>query len=187
MYEKIESYNMSEDDLRKYFIVNAALSYDFLLNTVGATEAHKYKDDSLYYSITNKGREPVQLETLQGTSGDIALEQAYVTSTKRMVALTATGHPYLPGVVNGLPTQANHVSISDRIVPLADLNASDDQSMNVWDGAVFAPYITGKLADASTGDYAVDGMVRKTLGHSVIEHEGIATLNKSATFLITNA
>lgn len=173
-----EKYQMTEEDLKKYFYTHAMLSYNYILLTVGSTIAHKYKNTAIY-------EKPLSELVASDFNNNIA--QSYVTSTKRMVALSATGHPYQRGILTGLPNTVNHATISDFISPVADLNASKNAEMNVWDGAVFAPYITLLMSDNSTVDYTVAGMVRKTLGHAMLESKGTATLNKSATFAITNA
>lgn len=171
-------FGMTQDDVKKYFYTHALLSYNYILLTVGSTIAHKYKNPAVY-------SKPLKELTVNDFVKNT--EQSYVTSTKRMVALSATGHAYQRGILTGLPNTANYATISDYNSPVADLNKSAGQEMNVWDGAVFAPITTLWLSDNSTVDYKVEGIVRKTLGHAMIEGKGVATLNKSATFGISNA
>lgn len=171
-------FGMNEDEIKKYFFTHVLLSYNYILLTVGSTVAHKYKNPSIYSRPLN---ELTVNDFLKNT------EQSYVTSTKRMVALSATGHAYQRGILTGLPNYTNYATISDYNSPVADLNKSESQEINVWDGAVFAPITTLWLSDNSTVDYKVEGMVRKTLGHSMLESKGVAILNKSATFGISNA
>lgn len=128
-----DRFGMDRDEIKKYFFTHALLSYNYLLLTVGSTIAHKYKNPAIY-------SKPLAELTHEDFSKN--MEQSYVTSTKRMVALSATGHPYQRGVLTGLPNTANHATISDYNSPVADLNKSAGQEMNVWDGAVFAPITT---------------------------------------------
>ena len=126
-------FGMTQDDVKKYFYTHALLSYNYILLTVGSTIAHKYKNLAVY-------SKPIGELTVDDFTKNT--EQSYVTSTKRMVALSATGHAYQRGILTGLPNTANYATISDYNSPVADLNKSAGQEMNVWDGAVFAPITT---------------------------------------------
>ena len=160
-------------DLDKYFYTHSFLSYHYLLASVGNVLTHKDGNTG------NVKSDPESMGQL--------MENSFKTMTKRMVALTATMHTYSKDALYGLPNMTNWITIPDPSSPVVDINDSKGTSMDVYDGAMFAPMYTLWLSDNSTTDYKVNGFNRKMLTHYLDPVTGVAYLPKLACFGITNA
>lgn len=163
-------------DFLKHIYFRQLFKDQYLAIMVGDKAAHKYSDRSIY-----------DLDLLSGdfdyTAFKPARSEAYKTMTKRMVALSATGHAVSKNVINGLPETLNEMTLSDSEIPVIDVN-NEDEKMNVWDGQVFAPMPSLWMHDNSTTDYKVAGEVRKTIHQE--SFNGVGYLRKESTLGLSN-
>lgn len=163
-------------DFLTHLYLRSLFKDQYLAIMVGDKAAHKYSDNSIY-----------DLDLVNGDFDFTAFKQArsesYKTMTKRMVALSATGHAVSKNILNGLPETLNEITISDANIPVIDIN-NEENSMNVWDGQVFAPMPSLWMHDNSTTDYKVSGEVRKTIHQE--SFNGVGYLRKESTLGLSN-
>lgn len=163
-------------DFLKHIYLRQLFKDQYLAIMVGDKAAHKYSDRTIY-----------DLDLVNGdfdyTAFKQARSEAYKTMTKRMVALSATGHAVSKNIINGLPETLNEITISDSIIDVIDVN-NEENKMNVWDGQVFAPMPSLWMHDNSTTDYKVAGEVRKTIHQE--SFNGVGYLRKESTLGLSN-
>ena len=185
----------SESDLRtdenamklyKYFLINMVCSENILINTVGLPYSHKYPMETSYYDKDGVRRK-------REATFDEMDSNAHITMVKRMVALTATSHNMMKGVLSG------HTSVIKTMVwenDTAEMVAFSGRStdgmtpishLDINDGLMISTRISDNLAKQSIGDVKPLGNALKYLVHDFRPDKGAARLIKMASNSIDNA
>lgn len=157
--------------LYTYFLINAICSENVLINTVGLPFSHKYGSD--------------QFDTMDSKS--------HITMVKRMVALTATSHSMMKGVLNGQPNIIKTMVWDNDVAEMAAFSAKSTSGNNpianldVLDGLMVSTRISDNLTKQSITDVKPYGNALKYLIHDFRPDKGCARLTKMASNSIDNA
>lgn len=117
-------------------------------------------------------------------NSDYEVENAQKDHQKRSVTMTATINQYMLGTLKGIADKANVVVFKQPSARVSNIIA-DRGNVDYWDGATFTSANQHYWENASL-DGAVTGVTKKPIMHFYDERYGLAQINKTASFAITN-
>lgn len=174
---------------------NAKFNFESLqrqeLNNIKSITVHPYlrKWNVADYYYTNKSTlgtvgASFWCDAKKFKNTDYEVESAQKDHQKRSVTMTATMNQFILGALDGIAHEANVVVFkqpSDEVYTIT----GDTGEVEYWDGATFTSAFQHYWENASLAN-AITGYTKKPIMHFYNERFGLAQLNKTASFAITN-